>query len=101
MACDECRDLNAHDFRTPDDLIAAVRGAALEMDRGVLERIGGPLRSDAEDESLASMFASGALPAMLDLRFRCTVCGDAFTLHADTRDGSGGWRREENIVSQN
>ncbi len=95
MACDECRDLVAHAFRTPDDLIAAVRGAALEMDRGVLERVGGPQRSDSEDESLASMFASGALPATLDLRFRCTVCADAFTLHANTRDGSGGWGRED------
>jgi hypothetical protein len=94
MACDECQYLRSHEFASADDLINAVRGAAQEMDRGVIARDDPPQRGAAAQESLESMFASGALPETLNYRFRCTTCGDRFTLQADTRDGSGAWLRE-------
>ena len=94
MACDECRDLRSHDFASVDDLINAVRGVAQEMERGVLARDDAVKRGSAAQESLDSMFASGALPDTFRYRFRCEVCGDRFTLFADTRDGSGGWQRD-------
>jgi len=40
--------------------------------------------------------ASGALPRNIRYRFRCEICGDHFTLHADGASAEGGWTREEN-----
>jgi hypothetical protein len=94
MPCEECRALGSHAFRSIDDLVHAVRLAAEETDRGVLARIDAePLPQGAQD-ALDSSLASGAIPNTLRYRFRCTVCGDAFTLVADTRSGEGAWTRE-------
>jgi len=95
MPCDECRELSTHVFRSADDLIDALRVAAQEVDRGVLERLATQTREPAEEEARASALALGALPALVHYRFRCQVCEDGFTLVGDTRDGSGGWTREE------
>lgn len=96
MACDECRNLTTHAFRTPDDLIHALRVAAEEMSRGVLSRIGGAQAApgSAEREALDSALASGAFPGKLRYRFRCEVCGDRFSLEGDTEQGTGAWTRE-------
>ena len=94
MSCEECRELSTHAFRTFDDLVHAVRLAAEETDRGVLARIVGEPLPQAAEEALDSSLASGALPNTLRYRFRCEVCGDTFSLHADTRTGEGGWTRE-------
>ena len=95
MPCDECRDLTTHAFRTPDDLIHALRVAAEEMSRGVLARVGAQAPpGTAEREALDSALASGALPGKLRYRFRCEVCGDTFSLEGDTAQGTGAWTRE-------
>ena len=94
MPCDECRELSTHVFRTPDDLINAVRLAAEEVDRGVLARENDVVLRDSEREALESSLASGAMPDTLLYRFRCRVCGDRFALAADTATGAGGWTRE-------
>ncbi len=95
MACEECRDLETHQFRAPDDLIHALRVTAEEMSRGVLSRVGDEIApGTAEREALDSMLASGALPGVLRYRFRCEVCGDLFSLTADTSTGAGSWTRE-------
>jgi hypothetical protein len=94
MACDECRALSTHAFRTADDLVHAVRLAAEETDRGVLSRIAEPELTQAAREALDSSLASGVLPNTIRYRFRCEMCGDTFTLHADTRSGEGGWTRD-------
>jgi hypothetical protein len=94
MSCPECRDLSSHTFRGPDDLIHALRLAAEEMNRGVLARAGDRISSEAADDALQSALASGALPGMLEYRFRCELCGDRFTLTGNASDGSGGWTRE-------
>ncbi len=93
MPCDECRELTTHAFRSMDDLVHAVRLAAEETDRGVLSRVPGEPLSQAALQALDSSLASGALPNTVRYRFRCNVCGDTFTLHADTRSGEGGWTR--------
>lgn len=95
MSCEECRELSTHVFRTPDDLLHAVRLAAEEVDRGVLVRVFAPPLRAAEQDALDSSLASGALPDQVVYRFRCNVCGDRFTLRADTSTGSGGWTRQE------
>jgi hypothetical protein len=95
MACAECRELSTHTFRSPDDLIHALRLAAEEMNRGVLCRVGeGVLPQTAEADALDSVLASGALPDVVRYRFRCEVCGDHFSLTGDTSHGLGGWTRE-------
>ncbi len=95
MPCEECRELSTHTFRSPDDLIHALRLAAVEMDRGVLSRVGdGVLPGTAEADAMESVLVSGALPDIVQYRFRCTVCGDHFSLTADTSQGHGGWTRE-------
>ncbi len=94
MSCDECRELTTHEFRSPDDLIHALRLATQEMDRGVLSRVGAAQSGRAEQEALDSSLASGAMPGSIRYRFRCEVCGDQFTLVGDTAAGAGGWTRE-------
>lgn len=95
MACQECRELTTHVFRSPDDLINALRVAAEEMNRGVLRRLGEAASpgSPAAD-ALESALASGARPDSVKYRFQCEVCGDRFTLVADMSQGEGSWTRE-------
>jgi hypothetical protein len=95
LACDECRDLNTHVFRSQDDLIHALQVAAAEMDRGVLEQARAMDRAIPEDEALRSAMFAGAVPDSVVYRFKCALCGDAFELNADTSRGAGGWTRIE------
>lgn len=94
MPCNECQALTSHAFRTADDLVNAVRLAAEEVDRGVLARADVRSLAPHEQEALDSSIASGALPNRLHYRFRCEVCGDLFTLEADTATGAGTWLRD-------
>lgn len=96
VSCEECGELSTHAFRSADDLIHALRLAAEEINRGVLCRVENSVSSGAaEDEALESALASGASPEVVQYRFRCEVCGDHFSLTADTTHGKGGWTREE------
>lgn len=95
MACDECRDLTTHTFRSQDDLVHAFQVAALEMDRGVLERVSTADREVREDEALRSAISAGAFPGSVVYRFKCTVCGDQFALDADMENARGSWTRVE------
>jgi hypothetical protein len=94
MSCEECRELGSHEFRSPDDLIHALRLSAEEMNRGVLARDDGVVLRDSEQEALESSLASGAVPRSLSYRFRCIICGDRFLLEADPATGEGAWYRE-------
>ena len=93
MACEECEGLVAHAFRSPDDLIHALRTAAEEANRGVLEPIEARERGVAEQEALYSALEAGAAPGKVLYRFRCTTCGEVFTLEAEMSTGSGTWSR--------
>ena len=94
MPCEECRELTTHAFRSSEDLVHAIRHAAEEVDRGVLTRVETGRLAPAEQEALDSSLASGAMPRSLRYRFRCAVCGDSFTLSADTASSQGGWSRD-------
>jgi cytochrome c5 len=94
MACEECQGLVAHEFRSPDDLIHALRTAAEEANRGVLAPVDARERGVAEQEALYSALEAGAAPGKATYRFRCTTCGDAFTLMADMATGAGSWSRD-------
>jgi len=94
MTCEECRDLQTHTFRSPADLLHALQVAAAEVDRGVLTRVNQEELSEAEREAMDSVLASEALPDNVRYRFKCSVCGDLFELHAATYSGNGGWTRK-------
>lgn len=94
MSCEECRELSTHAFRSADDLVHAIRLATEEVDRGVLSRVGAERLGSSAQDALDSSLASGALPNTVRYRFRCEVCGDQFTLHADPSTGEGGWTRD-------
>jgi hypothetical protein len=94
VSCEECRELSTHTFRSPDDLIHAIRLATEEVDRGVLRRVTTERLATADQEALDSSLASGALPNSVRYRFRCEICGDHFSLHADAASGQGGWTRD-------
>ena len=97
MACDECRDLNTHTFRSQADLIHALQVAAAEVDRGALEQVRVVEHAIPKQEALRSAISAGALPDVVLYRFKCTVCGDGFELHSDTYHGGGGWTRHEKL----
>jgi len=97
MACEECSELSTHEFRSPDDLFHALRLAAEEANRGVLEPIEERTPRAAEQEAIYSALDSGAMPGAVRYRFLCTTCGDRFTLAADMRDGTGSWTREATL----
>ena len=94
MTCEECRDLETHEFRSPTDLVHAFQVAASEVDRGVLRRSHVERRTASEEAAVHSALASEALPGTLRYRFECTVCGDRFELWGDTASGEGAWTRE-------
>jgi hypothetical protein len=93
MACDECRDLNSHVFRSPEDLLHALQVAAAELDRGVLKRLDEETRTSAQEEAMRSVIASESLPETVRYRFECLVCGDRFVLAGDVGRGTGEWTR--------
>ncbi len=93
MACEECRDLETHEFRSPDDLLHALRVAAAEVDRGALRHLRAGDLTLPEQEAMSSILDAHVLPDTVEYRFQCAVCGDRFTLHADTTHGGGGWTR--------
>ena len=94
MACAECRDLTAHEFATPADMVHAFQVAAQELDRGVLRRVQAEELTVRERDAMYSALEAEAVPETLRYRFECTSCGDRFALWADTAAGKGGWTRE-------
>ena len=95
MPCEECRVLNTHSFSSHTDLVNALQVAAGELDRGVLALVSAADRSVPEQIAIRSALESGAFPDVVLYRFKCTVCGDAFELAADTSVGKGAWKRND------
>ena len=95
MACEECRDLKTHAFRSSEDLVHAVQTAAAEIERGVLRRVQPKEYTVREREAIDSAAEAGEIPGRIDYSFECTICGDAFTLVGDTASGEGSWIRND------
>ena len=100
MPCEECRELHTHRFHSPSDLVNALQVAAGEVDRGVLAPVLVSDRTIPEQIAIHSALQYGALPDVVLYRFKCTICGDAFELSADTYHGGGEWKRggEQNAL---
>ena len=93
MACDECRDLKTHAFRSAEHLVHAVQTAAYETERGVLRRVQPKEYTVREREAIDSAVHAGEVPGQIEYSFECTVCGDSFRLTGDTSTGEGSWVR--------
>jgi hypothetical protein len=94
MTCEECADLQSHEFRNPADLVHAFQVAATEIDRGVLKRVEREEMTVTEQAAVYSALDSDTLPGTMRYRFQCTVCGDRFELWGNTDTGAGAWTRE-------
>jgi hypothetical protein len=95
VACEECRELHTHTFKSRADLLHALQVAGGELDRGVLEHVRVVERAIPEQIAIRSALSAGALPDIVLYRFKCCVCGDKFELFADTHHGTGGWTRND------
>ena len=95
MPCEECRELHTHRFNSRTDLVNALRVAAEEVDRGVLEPVVVVDRTMPEQVAIGSALQAGALPDVVLYRFKCALCADDFELAADTFQGKGEWRRND------
>lgn len=97
MPCEECQELRTHRFGSRTDLVNALRVAAEEVDRGVLAPVAQRERTLPEQVAIGSALRAGAFPDAVLYRFKCTICGDAFELAADTEHGYGEWRRNDEV----
>jgi hypothetical protein len=95
MPCEECHELRTHRFGSRTDLVNALRVAAEEVDRGVLVTVTARDRTLPEQVAISSALWAGEFPDAVLYRFKCTVCGDHFELAADTDQGKGEWRRND------
>lgn len=95
MPCEECHELRTHRFTSRTDLVNALRVAAEESDRGVLEPLVVRDQTIPEQVAIGSALQAGALPDVLLYRFKCTICADQFELAANTHDGVGEWKRND------
>ena len=98
MSCEKCEDLCVRfAIHAPYQLRQAIRIAKQNLDDLTLSEI---------EESPFSMQASfsqvadgGPWDDVVGYRFRCTSCGEMFSLHAETYHGSGGYWEPENSSS--
>ncbi len=97
--CERCDELKRPiPIRVPADLTRAIRLVREAIALGVLVQV--PLPSPFS-RSFEELQPEGPWDDLLDLRFRCTSCGQEFQLGAETYHGSGGewsvyppWRRK-------
>jgi hypothetical protein len=92
--CARCRSFCAIvPIRRPDDLIAAASRARDAVAAGTLVDAGVPETSLAPPQESIDDIARGSWSDVVEKHFRCTACGQTFTLSAETYHGSGGeWR---------
>lgn len=91
--CEECRDLQSHEFASASDMVHAFQVVAAESERGALRRIDGEALTASEQEALYSAFDAQGLPRRVCYRFQCASCGSRFELRAEVAAGTGSWQR--------
>jgi hypothetical protein len=87
--CSRCLTLR-HQFRigVPADLRRAIRIAKEHLADGVIVEV--PSSSSFTQVPFSSVSQSGPWDDVLGYGFRCTSCGQLFSLSAETYHGSGG-----------
>jgi hypothetical protein len=98
MSCKKCSDLCVRiPLHHPSDLRRAIQIANENVVDGTISDIsdnsalGGP--------SFSQVFAGEPWDDIVGYRFKCTTCGELFSLHAETYHGHGGFWEPENRKS--
>jgi hypothetical protein len=98
MTCNRCSDLCVtYPIRSPRELDKALAIANANLQDATIEEVMLPSGTPILEPrvSFASLAAGTDRPDLVNYRFRCTSCGEAFALVAETYHGSGGsWRPE-------
>lgn len=90
--CQLCADLRRRfEIRSPADLAKAIRVARDNVADGTIVEVRS--RSQFQREPFSSVSPEGPWDDVVEYGFRCTSCGQLFSLRAETYHGSGGeWR---------
>jgi hypothetical protein len=90
--CERCSTLRQRfEIRVPADLSKAIRVARDNVADGTIVEVPSPL--PGINKPFSSILADGPWDDSMAYEFRCTTCGQLFSLSADTYHGSGGeWR---------
>ncbi|ACX94951.1 hypothetical protein [Halothiobacillus neapolitanus] len=89
MACDKCKELCIrYAIRLPGNLRKAISIASQNVTDGTLIDTTDP---SAHSVSFAQLAAGQTWDDIVAYHFRCSCCGEQFSLHAETYHGSGGF----------
>jgi hypothetical protein len=95
--CERCGSLRQRfEIRSPGDLAQAIRVTRDHVADGTLVEV--PSRSPVFCEPFSAVIPEGPWEDVVGYGFRCTSCGQLFSLSAETYHGSGGeWRPVRHI----
>jgi hypothetical protein len=94
MTCAKCQDLCVrYEIRSPKDLGKALTIAKQNVDDGTVSEIVD--KNPLGLPPFGSLRPNGPWDDLIAYRFRCTDCGELFSLNAETYHGQGGaWEPE-------
>lgn len=94
MTCEKCQDLCVHrPIRSPSDLRRAITIARESLNDGTLLEMEG--RNPLGLPAFQTLLPEGPWNDIVAYQFKCTTCGEVFSLHAETYHGQGGaWEPE-------
>ena len=98
MSCEKCKDLCVRfAIRQPNDLRRAIQIAKQNCDDGTISEV--PESDPISQVTFAALAEGAQWDDIVGHRFRCSSCGELFSLHAETYHGSGGYWEPENTRS--
>lgn len=98
MSCEKCKDLCVRfAIRQPHESRRAIEIVKQNLDDGTVTE---EPSSDPISQVRFAVLARGEQwDDIVGYRFRCSSCGELFSLHAETYHGSGGYWEPENSES--
>lgn len=98
MPCEKCSDLCVrYSIRHPNELRQAINIARQNIEDGTIVELENP--SPLNDVSFSDLASGAAWGDTVEHHFRCSNCGEQFSLHAETYHGSGGYWEPKNNAS--
>lgn len=98
MSCEKCKDLCVRfAIRQPHELRRAIQIAKQNLDDGTITEV--PNSNPISQVTFAALAKGEQWDDIIGYRFRCSSCGELFSLHAETYHGRGGYWEPENRKS--
>lgn len=95
MSCEKCSELCVRvPIHLPSELRKAIQVANDNVIDGTIVEV--PNASSLGDPSFSQVAAGGPWDDIVGYGFKCTNCGEMFSLHAETYHGRGGYWEPEN-----